>query len=950
MIKNYTKKPVIMKVFIMLLLVVTTLSLSSCSNTYNRYPNTSFKDETYISLGDVKVTKGEVWDELRYSTKDLLTSKIEETVYVDYLNKVKETMKKDDSDATKKDYTNRLKEYAIKEIYSVDDVADLDTLDADAKKTDEQKYADDTYTTNGDVIDVNKLAKGDYTEVYPYFYNDLAKKLYGLNELEKEMKDRDSDDPYFDDSKVRDYYDSEYKNTGDIYALTIRFLSDDEAKQTLKAFGVKTYKSELYFIYPKDENQSVSDYNDYYDDFDFSKEAEDSYVNLTTLGNACVLQLYIEMYNYIYSYRSPIANDATIPANDTNSRLDVTEAITKIYEGNDKPTVKSLYDSYVASNENIQKNASYYKDISSSFLSYVSDDLANGLDEDAVNTDLPYSTSSKSYGDFNYMVFKFNQDKDEKILCADPDDETKITNDDLKNEIIEKLKDKEVSDSYIKNKIDDAKKDAKVEIFDTVLEVAYSQNATDYSRTRSKAPNENTLATIKIGDNENNLLLDDCYKKLDAKSGYTVALNLLSQKVIKDTDAYKKLDDKVSDYRKSLDNLFASFAQNQFSSYGYPASMGKYNFMLLYFHQNTVDGILNNYYRVSEAKRNVLNNYEDNTELLDMFKKYNDIAYDNFFKISASDLLVYVDMDEDGNPDKDFDWTTIDNNSGKTYKQLSSDLIATIQNLISHSTEKNATELTNLVTEYNSSSRFAPSDEDKAKNPTPVEYTWASFRRAGLYLKVNTLTDITSTSNSSTVDENIQKELKTIYNSEEFRLNETFPTEYIYNKSVSSEEGQNMLIITGASNPDSAKFTDNNIDSLFKNIPVIFNDKVIKIDTMENDSNKATLSQIKLYLFRYVENNTTDLTPTDVTTALETFFKPVYTRYTSNATQQMHLINYLDSLGLGEVKYDASTTDNATVSQAIAERKADSYKTSTDISNNFPDWWQSVANLYGGNK
>jgi len=977
--KIFSKRPYLIKIVSVILIGVAILSLSSCSNTYSRFPQVESNNETYISLKDdngnvvsinneeMKVTKGEVWNELRYSAKSILTNKIDEVAYAKNLEDVKTNTSK---------YASDLELLAIKGIYSVDDKEALADMDADAKELAVKKWADVTYTGTKETVDTSKFADGDYSAAYKYYYDALAKKLFALGKLEEEIKDSDDPDNYFSNGEILTYYNNNYKYTGydpvevdgkkpgDIEAIVVRFVSSDEAAQTLKAFGIKEYSGDLCFIKPESSTQTTSEYSTYYDDFSFTKDSnKDAYVQLGTLknGDAAVLQLYIEMYNYIYTYRTALENSDAVAQVTTKNRTSVTSSIIEQY-GNtatDIPTVESLYESYLKTSADfktyVQRSSDYFSDISTSFLSYVSDDLSSALTKTEDETDNSYSTSSQSYDGFNYMVYKIDQ-------VANPDkfvdetDESLIVDNDIRDAIIAKLKDEKLTDSYISGKIEDEVSDAKISIYDTVLEIQYSLDHDDYSRTRSSAPtvdNDTVLAQITLGDTKVQLLTSEVYKELDASKGPSTALSLLENKLIKTTSTYNDLSSEEKTYKDNLTNMFEAFAQDQYSSYGYSSSMGKYNFMLLFFHEDNVDDIINNYFRVSAAENKLLNDYNTNEKLItDIFVDYAKQAYDKYFKMSASDLLVYADRDEDGNPDVDFDWDTAVN--GQVPSDLAKELIEKVNTLVSHSTSDAATALTEIVDEFNSSSRFE--NDTNENNPTLPETTWAKYRRAGLYIKINTLTDITNTSTEDTVESSVQKVMHDIYNASDFNIGNTFPDEYIYSNgsehSFSSENGFNYLVVTQATAPASAKFEDDDESSLYNNIPVIFNDKTEIIPNLLNDNNYANENQIKLYLYRYISANATDLTPTDVTTALEAFVKPVYTRYSGEVSHVAHIINFIDNNEdfNGSVAYDSSVAEHAKKLSEINQLTLDSYQNDDELSNIFVGWWDTLNTLYGGTK
>ena len=135
--KNNTKK-VSRKLLTATMATVLMISLSSCSGS-----NNSIKDEManqiYASCGDATITKGELWEELKWSSKDVLETQITNVVLNNYIEKITKTVNTNsfndlsDSDKDllgltdkeekdfikmKNTYETRLVDYVIQDIYS----------------------------------------------------------------------------------------------------------------------------------------------------------------------------------------------------------------------------------------------------------------------------------------------------------------------------------------------------------------------------------------------------------------------------------------------------------------------------------------------------------------------------------------------------------------------------------------------------------------------------------------------------------------------------------------------------------------------------------------------------------------------------------------------------------------------------------------------------------------
>ena len=132
-----------------------------------------------------------------------------------------------------------------------------------------------------------------------------------------------------------------------------------------------------------------------------------------------------------------------------------------------------------------------------------------------------------------------------------------------------------------------------VKIYDEAIEIAYAANNSEYSKTHSKAPSNNVLAKVTFTDLEEveqtfylTVTKDEelegntysAWDYLELTAGATTAIDLLSTKIIKQTDAYKAgcTDEEYDDYKYQLELMLTSFASGSYSSYGYDASIGKY--------------------------------------------------------------------------------------------------------------------------------------------------------------------------------------------------------------------------------------------------------------------------------------------------------------------------------------------------------------------------------------
>ncbi len=963
--KKYLSNISLRRLFSLVLVLVLTITLTSCSNTYNRNPIGMLPvDETYAKIGDTKLSVGELWSELRYSTSNKLDAKITSIILEKNVSEITNVLNGADS-ATKTDYQNRLRDFAIKAIFGISDVKNLSDLTSNQKKIAAQKYVSNLFINNpvyvakanaGKTIDINDfLTNDDYSSVYEYFYEDLAKELFALEKLNKEIEEHDAnlkndEDPYFSNSEILNYYKNNFVNVGDFKGIMIRFVNETELNNTLKAFGIKVFKNAWYYV--PGENKTFTEYSKYYDKLEIKANNLNTteYEPLTGYSEAAIIQLYIEMYNFIYTYRSALPNTPSIFASSTLDHRKVTNSIltNDVYEVSDLITL-------IGNNEYVNYSAKQLNDIDSSLKTYIYETLTypNQVLKDG-QTSTNYTTTGRSYAYSYYLIYKLSVESDSytDVITTDNDGEEYIdknSNSELVNKIIDGLKKDTLIDSYISNAFTEAKKDIKVQIYDTILEITYSIANSDYSKTHKKAPDKNTLAKITYDGNDYFYKVDEAYNELESVLGSTTAIDLISKKVLKNTDFYKNISkDDEKAYNENLKTTLAMFANDQLSQYGYPSSIGKYNFMLLYYRSANVKDIIDNFYKINASLSKCIYDYE-NEALLNEFIYFTEKAVTNYMNISATNLLVYVDMNEDGVADKDYVWSS-------SLESKANELIDKIINQVEASNAPHSQSLQTIISKYNSSARFSNgicTPNSTEYDPTSPECTWAEYRSLGLFVKTQDYSDIKNINDVSTVSEILKNRLYEIYTDESFITNDVISTQFIdYDqKGLKTSEGLNLLFITKAALSSSFEYTlDDNVNAkYFFNIPLMYNDKKVIISDILSNNGSISLNQVKVYLYEYLSSSDVQLIPSELVGALGEFLTPVLSRYTSSATQRELLINFLSSFSNSNITF-TNTANNTRFEniRIINKNLEDNYLSETDIANNFGGWWTRIVT--GGNK
>ncbi len=983
------------------------IALSSCSTAGKPVGNLD-KDSVYLSAGNHTVTKGELWNELRWSANDVLSEKITEVVMKDYVEKVSLVMDKSYADLTddqkklfaddlssddfsklKEKYEDRLEDYVIEDIYNFN----FDSINSyykieDVNKYDAKKliikYCDELYS-NYNLKELNNQPLQNFVteavekrenyltiakELKNVYYLSLAKELLAYSVLEDDIneayenRDTDNEDDlgYFTKSEYINKFKSDFANQSDLNLILIRFSTEDEFNSTLRSFGLSVYDKKLVYIpYPSDVT-TFSEYCDYYDDLS-STELKDVHQDLNTLA---IAKIYIQIYNYLYGgYRDYLYDESYVDYfNNVEDLIKITIDIRdKSQTVEDEETeLNKIRDELANHSAQYDVDSIYTREeidnISESFSTYLYETLCLPFKAEVDDDSLCYSTSTQSYNSAYWIAFKFSQGDDkydaiyDKSTLDDDLYDSIAADEELKLSIEELLKQDKLVDTKISSALEERTSEVELKLFDEALEISYAKDNTDYSKTYGKAPNKNVIATLKydkktwnlniVEDNtDENALSGGVYDILERQTGVTTAIDILSKKVVKQTNAYAETEKDIQNYKDTIEYVLAAFTNDYYSSSGYSASLGKYNFMMLYFHSVDINYIVNEIYRVNGAAAKILTNYNSDI-LLNFFKTYSDNIYNNYFSISGQRFVVYLDANDDGEKDDVSEWT-------EAQKNLAQELIYKVYNEVASTTGAHSDALSTIVTEINESARAKFEN-----NPIAPENKWAEYRKAGLNVE---LEDVEATNDTTSLDFALKQRLLDIYNSPKFAINNTTPTEYMEDlqdsetEILQTKDGYNLLLITSADFQTSAEFKEED-DKLgvFKNLSVYYNEEYHNIGDIYNDGKLLTVEQIRLYVLEYITNSTSNLTPSAISSAIESFLAPVVTRYTSDETQR-DIIIYLIETKAGKITF---TGDNAERYEKIVEinhKTADDYisiyfeEDTTNTLKTYENWWTDIQNI-----
>jgi len=708
------------------------------------------------------------------------------------------------------------------------------------------------------------------------------------------------------------------------------------------------------------------------------------------------------MYNYIYTYRTPIVLDETLKASDFESDkhlqyYNFVQALIKKdnqskpleaeaqveFEKTELNALKEKLLAYDKVNDEYKTEYIHMsKDRIDKYSSSLSTYLYNTLQTEAKDDEKQfsqYTTNAKSYGNYYYLAFKLGQEADvelyEEVESEDDEKEKKLLDTPEAKELLQtillEMFEEELDHDYIHEVTHERLEDVELKIFDSAVELQFMYMSKDelvehYTKTRKSSNNE--IAHVKYKDKSKSIKVADAYAYLEPLYGPQLASTLFFDKYIVGTKYYNELTKDKDKYVENIEMMLYYFANDYYSQSGYPASIGKYNFMKLYFRTSDVDEAVKTF-MISDARNRFITDFAahfaENENKLDegLNKFYENLeqfveeSYSKFYSLTATGVEVYIDIDEDGEKDnlqelqiEKFDGTTT------TADVLAAELLEVVYKEVASSKDNLSTALSNVVNEYNDSSRIFNA------NPTTPENKWAQYRRYGLHLETTSIGTVTNA--TTTADKFIKEKIKDLYFDEELNLVDEklgFTSPYLHNEVLINAEDPTiatMLLITAGALPTSAKYeTSEETPDLYKNISVIMNDKTTQLE-LTYDTDKVNRKQIMVYVSEYVMFNSIHSLPASTTTALETFVAPFITKYTSNASQLTIIGNVL-----GKIEYknnDAtikSTFNDAFIEGYTREAFYNKYltimQTSADGYNELEsgdlNWWNMMYTEKGGN-
>ncbi|AUD62397.1 hypothetical protein BK010_01920 [Tenericutes bacterium MO-XQ] len=930
--------------FALLVLVAAgVLTLAACSGSEKTpYGNLS-DDNVYLTYGDITITEKELYDQLRMQGASTLATMVDEELFKTYIEDAEAKLA--NGDETLVGYLDDTVNQAIHGSTELEDLQNLYDENPELYIRNIERYADSVYLLDNnmviqDVIDaLLGLAQTEENPFTGYHTLDfmldryalrVAQRAYAKTLLDEEVNDEESD-AYIADEDIVSYYKANKEGQYDVDALVVRFINLNEANAALYQVGLKSDSKGFWYELPdirilegnpgyidldspdyahvrdilddleltsklgvdlEDRDMlTVQDYEDYYKAYIINTDRADGFSDIKLLPEG-VKAKFIEIYNLL-NPAAPIKLD--------------TDGVSIVGDGNDYTTTYTYDD---------------LTDINTSLRSHIYDTLiaeADMEDPDDTADGKPYSSRIQTFGNARYLVFKLDDESEteEGILVEDPenpdaeifDDSTEAL--DIKAEMKNELLESKLTDNYVTAKVTELYDEQTLDIFDPIVRVFYDQS---YGYDGSDK-NETGDVVAKVGDIE--ITVEDFYNKLEASYGINLALDMLANKYFEASDVYTVSDADLDDYTEQFENIISQFSSDNFASSGYPASMGRQNFLLTAFGSRSNQEAINNLYVYPALRQQYLEDYEVHFGNDDIFSSFATLAerqYNNFESITVSHLLVYFDQNGDGTPDDPQEYLdTLDAASQTEVINGLIDLIDLVYSRIGlYRGMKEG--LNAIANDFNNSGRI-----QIGSSIPPYDYTlesvWAEYRQLGFYLKFEDITSaVTNKSNfitgSSVLDEVFYDRAMAIHDilidmEDDDSL---FPYLDFYDawvntsnaitetelELVKSSFGYHFILANRIGATTSAIYDEaDDEDGDY----VLADDETINV--YNSDSETLTAGQIKYYLLGSLSDEGVEL-PTNVQTAVTSYLQPVLTVYQGTYMQRELIFSLLDDVDFSD--------------------------------------------------
>lgn len=938
---NHNKN--IKRVMTLIFILGLTFTLVACGN-QNAVPYGSVSDDAYVTFGDVTVSEKELYDKLRFQSADLLSTMIDEVVFAEAMTEVRQLII--DGDVFYNEFLDETINNAIFQQTDLDALNSLlDNSEARVLRSVEQ-YVDSLYLIDPSV-DVDALYQ-DIVNMNPMFENYASipelldryvlragQRYYAYNTLLLEVEDEDSTQ-FVEESDVVAYYKSNNEGRYDVEVLVVRFINLNEANAALYEVGLKSDARGNWYQVP---DVRIVDPNNagYVDLDDTSSEGYQHVVDILTdldllddviasrnaSENLLSSQEFADYYaRYsISTTRTSGASDVALPDSNVKAKFveiyNLLNPATQIQVNNDGTIsgITTEFDTTFTYDELNELNTTLRSHV---YTTLTSEDRQD--EEDANN---PYSARVQTFGSSRYLIYKLSDDGDsqEDILVDDPEteDEDEIFNETataLYEELRAEIIDNKLTNTYVTNQVEARYEELTIDIFDPVIRAFFDQTF-NYNGSDSNQDGD-VVATIQDSTDvlaDSDVLVDDLFKRLSDRFGVNLSLDIVINKYFDAQDTYVITDEEFADFEEQFEEIIRQFSADQFVSNGFPASMGREEFLMLAFGVTSNAQAVKELYVYPELRAQYLEDYE--AHFTNIYQAFTDLAalqYEAYKSTRVSHLLVYFDQDGDGSPDNPQEYLdTLDAATVTDIKEGLAELVADIYAQVGDFRSE-AEAFTTLAELFNSSGRI-----ERGSNTAPydlqIELDYAKYRQLGFYLKYENISSaITNKSNfitnSSTLDQVFydraiqlhdfivgdgiedQVELPYIDMYDDFTFNALDIATQL--DDVQSSFGWHFIVTTSVTDAPSALYEatlDADERYTFELDGVTYN--VYNEGPDNGGSDALTLNQVEYYVRQSLTDEGPSV-PSAVSTAITNYLSPVLSRYQNTFMQREIIFRLLE--------------------------------------------------------
>ena len=949
-------QPIIKRVLALIFILGLSFTLIACGGS-SGVPYGSLSDDAYASFGELSVSEKELYDRLRYQSADLLSVMIDSIVFADDIASV-EALLKEDTEAS--EFFNTFLDDVVNEAifantgYDTDpeELAELYLTQTDRMKRKVEEFVDNLYLLDPSVdrvalynaiLNLNPKFSGyaSLEQVLNRYLLRVAQNYYARNILLENVEDEDHED-YVSEQDVVTYYNANNLDRYDVDAFIVRFINQNEANAALFATSIKSDARGNWYQVPdiRISNPNALGYVDLNDDSAVGYPHVISILetlNLLDKAKADRSQISISEFESYYSRYTISTTRNTglkdIPLSDALVKAKFVEiynllnpaAQVEITTSGDIVGVDSTFETLYTYDDLNTLNAS--------LRSHVYVTLGSEDDQDDENSSNPYSARVQTFGNSRYLAFKLSDDSDsqENILITDPEDEDlKIFDKDntdaleLFNELRLTIIEDKLTSAYVTAQIEERYKDVDIQIFDNVIRTFFKQSYTYEGKDDNKAGN--VVATVDGTE----ILVDDLYALAEERFGLSLSVDMLMNKYLDNQSVYSITDEEREDFNTQFEDVIRQFSADQFASNGFPASMGREQFLLIAFGSSTNEQAVKELYIFPELRKQFLQDYEAHYGE-DVFQVITDLAekqYDLFKSTRVSHLLVYFDNNGDGTPDNPQEYLdTLSTQAVTEIKEGLAELVGDVYDRLGDF-KSDSEAFTRISELFNSSGRI-----ERGSNNVPydlqIELEYAKFRQLGFYLKFENIgSNITNTSNFITG----QSVLDPVFYDRAMALHDLIVgdgsasqlelpwidsyDDYIFNNfdlidlidDVQSDFGWHFIMTTSITEAPLAVYsetldTDNRFT--FEQDEVTYTAYNEGVDADVPGSNALTLNQVTYYMIQNLTEAGATL-PSEVQTAVNTYLSPVLAIYNNQFMQRELIFNLLaPSITFGDASLSA---------------------------------------------